>query len=204
MHFKQFIFNTIHFKQFTASNKTQDTSCQFTLKCYYKTKCYYQKKKRKRKKDFLIIPSAITKQSGFKPTLATKQTQFHHSNILTWAKTKKQHNQSKKKGHEKISAILDFLSYSKALAAISMTLIDSARNFLSLSVAFAALSWAIFAIWVASAAVWVTILFLSFASYNSLCSIDSFCCTKGVASFPCMHVGLSIQWKKGHLGPTYS
>ena len=69
----------------------------------------------------------------------------HHSNILTWAKKK----------NDKISAILHFLSCSKALTAISLALTKEARNFLFLSVAFVAFSWAIFAIWVASAVVWV-------------------------------------------------
>ena len=68
----------------------------------------------------------------------TRQTQSHHSNILTWAKTWKQHNQKKnkyknKKNHDRISAILHFLSCSKVLTAISLALTEEARNFLPLS-----------------------------------------------------------------------
>ena len=45
------------------------------------------------------------------------------------------------------------LSCSKALITISLALTEEAQNFLSLSVAFAALFLAIFAIWVAFVAV---------------------------------------------------
>ena len=124
--------------------------------------------------------------------------------FLLKPKKKKNITKKKKKSHDRISAILDFLSCFKALAAISLALTEEARNFLSLSAAFIAFSWAISAIWVASAIVWITILSILFASCNSLRRIDSFCCTKGVASFLRIQVGLSIQWKKGHLGPTCS
>jgi len=81
------------------------------------------------------------------------QTQFYHSNILTWAKTWKQHNQNKQKNHDRISAILHFLSCSKALIAISLALTEETQNFLSLLVAFTTLFLAISAIWVAFATV---------------------------------------------------
>lgn len=123
------------------------------------------------------------------------QTQFYHSNILTWVKTWKQHNQNKQKNHDRISAILHFLSCSKALIAISLALSEEAQNFLSLLVAFAALFLAIFAIWVAFAAIWVATLSLSFASCNSLHNKSSFYCTKWAASFLRIKVGLSIHWK---------
>ena len=110
----------------------------------------------------------------------------------------------KKKNHDRISAILHFLSCSKALIAISLAWTEEAQNFLSLLVAFAILSWAISAIWVASAAAYVASLSLSCASCSSLHSKSNFCCTKWAASFPRIQVGLSIHLKKGHLGPSCS
>ena len=110
----------------------------------------------------------------------------------------------KKKNHDRISAILHFLSCSKALTAISLAWTKKAQNFLSFSVAFAALSCAVSVILVASVVVWVTALFLSCASCSLLCSKSSFCCTKWAASFSRIQMGLSSHLKKGHFGPTCS